>query len=223
MVLPFVASVAESVGGGIGLGDGSFRVSMASFATIAEEHVAFDAHTDAAALRAAIEASPYAAGATFTSLGFELVNNTVLPQARALSAGVPRVLIVIIDGPASIGFDASTAAADVRSQFTSILAVGVNGAISSELIAMASSPTGSTVFEVSEFNQLASLVPAISDQTCDIAQSFTMAPTKPPTTASPTQSPNCGINVVSDGECASVIDGMAHYPVLFKQKSQITK
>ena len=191
LILPFVASLAEVVDvGGARLADGSLRVSMASFASSAEEHVAFDAHTDAVALRAAIEASPYAAAATFTSLGLELVNNTVLAQARALDAGIPRVLIVITDGAASVGFDPSAAAADVRAQHTSILTVGLNTAPLSELIAMASSPTGDNVFQVTEFNQLASMVSAIGAQACEMAG---------------TSTPTCGVNILSDSECASLI------------------
>jgi hypothetical protein len=187
LVLPFVASVAERLDAdGLRLADGSFRVSLASFASNATEHVAFDAHTDPAVLRAAIEASPYAAGATRTSLGFELVNNTVLPQARPLLAGVPRILIVIVDGPASLGFDAAAAAADLRSQDTTILAVGFNSADVDELTAMASVPAAgdTTVFQVSQAVQLSSLLPAVSEQACEIAER-TLAPT-----VSPTASPN---------------------------------
>ena len=154
--------------GGTRLADGTFRVSLASFASNATEHVAFGEYTDTAALRAAIENSTYAAGATRTSLGFELVSNTVLPQARL---GAPKILIVITDGRASLNFDAAAAAADVRSQDTTVLAVGFNSAPVGELTAMASTPAAgdTTVFQVSEAGQLASLLPAVSEQACKVA------------------------------------------------------
>ena len=207
-VLPFVASLVEEIDvGGTGLADGSFRVSMASFSSETAEHITFGTHTDIVALRTAIEASPFSAGATFTSLGVALINNTVLPQARALSDEVPRVLIIIVNGQSTSGYNPAAAAADVRAQRTRILAVGVNSAPLSELIAMASTPTGDNVFQIDEFAQLSSEVSAIGAQACELAASFTSAPVASPSDPQPTAVPPCGVNIITDEECSTLILG----------------
>ena len=207
-VLPFVASLVGEIDvGGTGLADGSFRVSLASFSSTTAEHITFGTHTDIVALRSDIEASPYSGGATFTSLGVALINNTVLPQARVLSEEVPRVLIVITDGQSTSGYDPAAAAADVRAQRTRILAIGFNAAPLSELEAMASTPTGDNVFQRDDFAQLVSEVSAIGAQACELATSFTSAPVASPSDPHPTAAPTCGVNIKSDEECSTLIGG----------------
>jgi len=207
-VLPFVASLVGEIDvGGAGLADGSFRVSMASFSSETAEHITFGTHTDIVALRSDIEASPYSGGATFTALGVALINNTVLPQARALSDEVPRVLIVILDGRSTSGYDPAAAAADVRAQRTRILAVGFNTAPLSELEAMASTPTGNNVFQRADFAQLVSEVSTIGAQACELATSFTSAPVASPSDPHPTAAPTCGVNIDSDEVCSTLIGG----------------
>ena len=207
-VLPFVASLVGEIDvGGAGLADGSFRVSMASFSSETAEHITFGTHTSIVALRSDIEASPYSGGATFTALGIALINNTVLPQARALSDEVPRVLIVILDGRSTSGYDPAAAAADVRAQRTRILAVGFNTAPLSELEAMASTPTGDNVFQRADFAQLVSEVSTIGAQACELAASFTSAPVASPSDPHPTAAPTCGVNIKSDEECSTLIGG----------------
>ena len=154
-VLPFVSSVARS----FRLGSNHTHIGVVTFSSEATVDVRLDRFSDGEgdALTEAVETILYPRGATFTGLGLRVVRTELMAPGdgiRPLSAGAPRMLVLITDGrPSSIihhpvhgNLDPAPEIAMLKAQNVSIFTVGIGRLTSqAQLNAWSSEPTAQHV------------------------------------------------------------------------------
>ena len=115
------------------------RVALFTISSAATHHIRFNDYFDGAALGTAIGNVPYApTGAYFMSTGLRLVRTdgfTSVGGARDSSDRVPRILVVVVDGAATSGFEPAAEAALLRAAGVIIYVVGINDTVTGTLTA----------------------------------------------------------------------------------------
>jgi hypothetical protein len=154
------------------IGPNATRVGVASFSNGAFINFNLSTFSNVSAMITAIGNITYLDKGTQTSLGIQLVRDTMFTEAngmRPLSAGVPRVLIVVTDGQANSGFDPTADAASLRdTKNVNIFSVGVGcGYDLNQLNAMASLPVESHVYLLKSFKVIDVLIPLFNTAACD--------------------------------------------------------
>lgn len=88
-----------------------------------------------------IDGIPYTPGTTATDLGLQAILTKGFVDARPVSQGVPRVLVVITDGESNNPDMTMEAANDLHNAGVIVFAIGIASADSDELNAIASKPS----------------------------------------------------------------------------------
>jgi len=121
--------------------------------------------TSVTTVQTAVSALQLPGGGTRTSLGLANIRTTVMTAAAgARGPSIPKVLVVMTDGLASIGYEPEAEATLLKNEGVTILAIGIGLANASQLQQIASSPEH--VFAVDVFAELPEIVGQIDTLAC---------------------------------------------------------
>jgi uncharacterized protein YegL len=154
------ASVAFAAG--LGISANGAHLGVVQFASSARVELVLSG--DEAAAVALLRKLPQVGGGTNTASGLTTAAAQLLSKGRA---DAPAVIILITDGESNQGGDPVPVAASIKSNGTSIfgIAVGKDADIK-QITAIASTPSTEYVFELDNYDKLASIVAALIAKTC---------------------------------------------------------
>lgn len=148
------------------------RVAMVSFSTGASINFFFNAHLSNQEVNSAIGMTRYSGGYTHTAWALYYARlmfldiNLNISGARPLSAGVPRVVVLITDGRSNF-YRVDDQALYLRQAGATIYSVGIASYDIDELNLIASDPDSEHVFLLQSYTDAASFVQLLSGTTCD--------------------------------------------------------
>ena len=208
-VVNFAADIANSLT--VGLLMTESRVALFTISSTVTRHIRFNDYFDGVALGTAIGNVPYApTGAFFLSTGLGRVRTdgfTSISGARDSSNRVPRILVVVLDGAATGGYEPAAEAALLRAEGVIIYAVAINDTLTGTLTTeelMDLTGTADHVRILSSWSELTTDAASIGDSVHSIAaQAF--APTLAPTTREPTAAPTCASDLtdITGSQCGT--------------------
>ena len=146
------------------------RVGVFTFSSGAREDFDLDRYLNNRQVTRAIDRIGYRGGYTHTALALDLAtnafNNPSRSGARQVSAGIPRVVVLITDGRSNV-FDITLPALNLLASGVTVYSVGVGNVDVDELRFIASDPDREHVFLLRSFTDAASFVQLLSGTTCD--------------------------------------------------------
>jgi len=152
------------------------RVGVISFSTGARAEFWFGEHLTNQAVDTAIGALPYRGGWTHTAvalwaarLAFLDIHNVInirISGARPVSAGIPRVVVLITDGRSN-HYPLDPPATDLKAAGVTVYSVGIGNYDINELTYISSDPDENHVFLLRSYTDAASFVQLLSGTTCD--------------------------------------------------------
>ena len=146
------------------------RVGVFTFSSGAREDFDLDRYLTNRRVTRAINRIGYRGGWTHTALALDLAtnafNNPSRSGARPVSAGIPRVVVLITDGRSNT-FNITQPAVNLLASGVTVFSVGVGNIDQDELRFIASDPDAEHVFLLRSFADAASFVQLISGTTCD--------------------------------------------------------
>ena len=152
------------------VGSNLTRVGVFTFSSGAREDFDLDRHLTNRGVTRAIERIGYRGGYTHTALALDLAtnafNNPSRSGARPVSAGIPRVVVLITDGRSNT-FSIIRPAINLLASGVTVYSVGVGNVDVDELRFIASDPDQDHVFLLRSFTDAASFVQLLSGTTCD--------------------------------------------------------
>jgi len=148
------------------------RVAMISFSTNATINFFFNSYLSNQAVNSAIGRTRYSGGFTHTAWALYFARlmfldiNLHISGARPLSAGIPRVVVLITDGRSN-HYYVDDQALYLRQTGATIYSVGIANYDIDELNLIASDPDSDHVFLLQSYTDAASFVQLLSGTTCD--------------------------------------------------------
>ena len=146
------------------------RVGVFTFSSGAREDFDLDRYLTNRRVTRAIDNIGYRGGWTHTALALNLAtnafNNPSRSGARPVSAGIPRVVVLITDGRSNT-YNITQPAVNLLASGVTVFSVGVGNVDRNELRFIASDPDEEHVFLLRSFTDAASFVQLISGTTCD--------------------------------------------------------
>lgn len=148
------------------------RVAMISFSTNASINFFFNSYLSNQAVNQAIGNTRYSGGFTHTAWALYFARlifhdiNLDVSGARPLSAGIPRVVVLITDGHSN-HYRVDDQALYLRQAGATIYSVGIANYDLDELNLIASDPDSDHVFLLQSYTDAASFVQLLSGTTCD--------------------------------------------------------
>ncbi|XP_048391729.1 collagen alpha-1(XII) chain isoform X1 [Stegostoma tigrinum] len=112
----------------------------------------------------AVRTFPYRGGSTNTGRAMTYVREKVFVPEKGARLNVPRVMVLITDGKSSDAFKAP--ALRLRDAGVEIFAVGVKDAVFSELVAIASPPENTHVYQVDDFDSFQRVSTKLTQTLC---------------------------------------------------------
>ena len=163
LIREFVASISSA----LDIGLQKSLVGVILFSSSPRIEFSVTQHTDEVSLLTAIDNLPYRGGGTNTAAALDLLRTAGQPGgALNLRNGYTHVAMIITDGRSSNQQATLTAASALHSSniYDQVYAIGVSGAVATELNAIASDP--SLVFFTSNFdsNSVAALEQSVTQQ-----------------------------------------------------------
>ncbi|XP_034050179.1 integrin alpha-M-like [Thalassophryne amazonica] len=145
------------------------KFAIIQFASTSETHYYFNTFDVSRPWEALIDQIKQHGTMTNTAAGIKHVVNNIFIQSRGSRPNAKKVLIVITDGASTDRWDLENAASLANSHNIARFAIGVGDAFSSwsakqELNIIASSPSTSHVFQVSNFNALERIRDSLQDK-----------------------------------------------------------
>ncbi|GFR78033.1 collagen alpha-3(VI) chain [Elysia marginata] len=152
----------------LNIGIDNSRVGVVTYSDDSRTEVYLDDHFDKMELESGISGISYEYGNTNTAAGIKMVRNRLFSGNRGDRLDVPNFLVILTDGLSNINSESTLPEAELaRKEGIHIITIGVG--ISSydwELIAMASEPKATNVFEVKTFQDLDDISEKIFDLSC---------------------------------------------------------
>ena len=152
------------------------RVGVISFSTGARAEFWFGEHLTNQAVDTAIGALRYRGGWTHTGVAlrdarfaFLHIHNVInirISGARPVSAGIPRVVVLITDGRSN-HYPLDPPATDLKAAGVTVYSVGIGNYDINELTYISSDPDENHVFLLRSYTDAASFVQLLSGTTCD--------------------------------------------------------
>jgi len=146
------------------------RVSVIRFSSGAEIAFNFDDHNSLQQVTTAIRRIRYRGGWTHTGVALHLAeqafSNPSSSGARPLSAGIPRVVILITDGRSN-HFSITEPAVRLRSAGVAVYSIGVGNYYLAELQFIASDPDNDHVFLLRSYTDAAFFTQLLRGTACD--------------------------------------------------------
>ena len=148
----------------------STRVAVISFSTGANVEFDFDDHSTLQQVQGAIGRISYNGGFTHTAtaldLAAELFNDPSNSGARPISAGIPRVVVLITDGRSN-RFSITQPAMDLQAAGVTVYSIGIGNYNLNELLFIASDPDMDHVFLLQSYTDAAFFTQLLGGTTCD--------------------------------------------------------
>ena len=146
------------------------RVAMISFSSDANVEFDFDDHLTLQQLRRAIRGTGYSGGYTYTALALdlatELFNDSSGSGARPVSAGIPRVVVLITDGQSNV-YSITQPVIDLQMTGVTVYSIGIGNYDIDELRFIASDPHADHVFLLQSYTAAAFFTQVLRGTTCD--------------------------------------------------------
>ena len=148
------------------------RVGVISFSTGARAEFWLGEHLTNQAVDTAIGALPYRGGWTQTAIALYLArlvfldHNLHISGARPVTAGIPRVVVLITDGRSN-HFYLDPHATNLKATGVTVYSVGIGDYDIDELTYISSDPDEDHVFLLQSYTDAASFVQLLSGTTCD--------------------------------------------------------
>ena len=160
---------ARNIANSFTIGPQDVQIGLLSFSSSYRFRFYLNTYSTKAALLSAINNIPYSGGGTNTASALNAIRLngfTSSAGARPSSQGIPRVAIVVTDGYSNSFSQTVSAASALHAAGIIGFAIGISGANTNELNAIASQP--SYVAFISSFNSalLANLQQTISNEAC---------------------------------------------------------
>ena len=160
---------AYNIANSFTIGPDDVQIGLLSFASVSTFRFYLNTYSTKSAVLSAINSIPYNSGGTNTAVALNTLRQsgfTSSAGARPSSQGIPRVAIVVTDGYSNSFSQTVTAANALHAAGIIGFAIGISGANTAELNAIASQPT--YVAFISSFNSalLANLQQTISNEAC---------------------------------------------------------
>ena len=146
------------------------RVAMVSFSSGANVEFNFDDYSTLQELQRAIRGIHYSGGYTFTALALdlatELFNDSSSSGARPVSAGIPRVVVLITDGRSN-RYSITQPAIDLHAAGVTVYSIGIGNYDIDELRFIASDPHADHVFLLESYTAAVFFTQVLRGTTCD--------------------------------------------------------
>ena len=146
------------------------RVAVISFSTGANVEFDFDDHSTLRQVQGAISRISYNGGYTHTAIALELAaelfNDPSSSGARPISAGIPRVVVLITDGRSNT-YSITQPAIDLRAAGVTVYSIGIGNYNLNELLFIASDPDMDHVFLLQSYTDAAFFTQLLRGTTCD--------------------------------------------------------
>uniref|UniRef100_UPI00398F45FB collagen alpha-1(XII) chain-like n=1 Tax=Pristiophorus japonicus TaxID=55135 RepID=UPI00398F45FB len=145
---------------------GSDRIQIGLVQYSREPHTEFNLnkHTSLQDVVRAVRNFPYRGGSTNTGRAMAYVREKVFVPEKGARPNVPRVMVLITDGKSSDAFKAP--AMKLRDAGVEVFAVGVKDAVFSELVAIASQPENTHVYQVNDFDSFQRVSTKLTQTLC---------------------------------------------------------
>ena len=160
----------ESVVGFYNVSSNGTRVSVISFSTGARVEFLFNTYSTLQDVQRAISSISYSSGLTHTALGLrfaeQVFNRPDISGARPLSAGIPRVAVLLTDGRSNT-YNITQPAIDLRAAGVSVYSIGIGNYYLNELLFIASDPDADHVFLLDSYTDAAFFTQLLRGMTCD--------------------------------------------------------
>jgi len=146
------------------------RVSVITFSTGATTEFNFDTYSSLQQVQEAIRGIGYSEGLTRTALALNLAteafNNPDTSGARPLSAGIPRVVVLLTDGRSNT-YSITQPAINLQAAGVSVYSIGIGNYYLNELLFIASDPDSDHVFLLESYTDAAFFTQLLRGTTCD--------------------------------------------------------
>jgi len=166
LALQFMQSVVNYFEVGVN----ASRVALFTFSTGARVDFLFDTYLTTSGVVGRIGRTPYRGGATQTAIALIIARrgfqNPALSGARPVTAGIPRVVVLITDGRSN-HFPITIPARDLLATGVTVYTIGVGNVYTPELNQIASDPDDDHSFLLRSFNDAAAFVELLSGTTCN--------------------------------------------------------
>ena len=152
------------------VGGNNTRVALFTFSTGARVDLLFDPNLTTQDVVSIIGGIPYRGGWTQTAwaLYFATIvfTSPEIYEARPISAGVPRIVVLITDGRSN-HYPISQQAINLLNTGATAYSIGIGNVYTPELNEIASDPDSDHVFLLNSYTDAASFVQQLSGTTCD--------------------------------------------------------
>ena len=152
------------------VGGNNTRVGLFTFSTGARVDLLFNQSLTTQEVVSIIGGIPYRGGWTHTAtaLYYATIVFTYpeLNGARPISAGVPRIVVLITDGRSN-HYSISQRAINLLNTGATVYSIGIGNVYTPELNEIASDPDSDHVFLLNSYTDAASFVQRLSGTTCD--------------------------------------------------------
>ena len=166
LALQFMQSVVNYFEVGVN----ASRVALFTFSTGARKVFEFDTYLTTSGVVNKIRSTPYKGGSTQTAkalkIAQEAFENPALSGARPVTAGFPRVVVLITDGHSS-HHPITNPARDLLATGVTVYTIGVGNVYTPELNQIASDPDDDHSFLLRSFNDAAAFAELLSGTTCN--------------------------------------------------------
>ena len=151
------------------IGPDNVRVGVMSYGSSYTFHFYLNTYTTKSEVLSAVNSLPYSGGGTNTALALNAVRTIGFTEsngARPVSTGIPRIAIVITDGYSNSYSNTVAAANALHNGGIIGFAIGISGANTNELNAIASEPSYAAFISNFDSNLLSNLQVTISQEAC---------------------------------------------------------
>ena len=166
LALQFIQSVVNF----FEVGDNNTRVALFTFSIGARRNLLFNPSLTTQQVVSFIGRIRYRGGWTHTALALNLAQNAFtnpeLNGARPISAGVPRIVVLITDGRSNT-YSITQPASNLLATGATVYSIGIGNVYVPELNQIASNPDDDHVFVLRSFTDAAAFVQLLSGTTCN--------------------------------------------------------
>ncbi|XP_059841504.1 collagen alpha-1(XII) chain-like isoform X2 [Hypanus sabinus] len=146
------------------VGPNRIQIGLVQYSRDAVTEFTLNRHSSLQAVLEAIRNFPYRGGSTNTGRAMTYVRERVFVKEKGARTKVPRVMVLITDGKSSDAF--KLPAERLRDFGVEIFAVGVKDAVFSELVAIATEPEDTHVYQVDDFDSFQRVSTKLTQTLC---------------------------------------------------------
>ncbi|XP_051868952.1 collagen alpha-1(XII) chain-like isoform X2 [Pristis pectinata] len=146
------------------VGPNRIQIGLVQYSREAVTEFTLNKHSTLQDVVRAVRTFPYRGGSTNTGRAMTYVREKVFVQEKGARTNVPRVMVLITDGKSSDAF--KVPAQKLRDTGVEIFAVGVKDAVFNELVAIATPPENTHVYQVDDFDSFQRVSTKLTQTLC---------------------------------------------------------